>query len=315
MFFLGSTALALLLEQIVGYPKSIYRRIGHPVEWIGALTGWVDLHVNKESAAKTEGRLRGTAALAIVLGAALAVAVPLALIARAFEYGWMIETVLAVPLIAQKSMYQHVAAVIKAFDYSLDYARLAVGMIVGRDPATLDESGVSRAALESLAENTSDGIVAPVFWFALLGLPGIAAYKAINTLDSMIGHKSERYLNFGWSSARLDDLVNLPAARLTGVLFTIAAGPNRARAAWNTMIRDASRHLSPNAGWPEAAMAGALDVELGGPRAYDGTVIDLATMGNGRRELTRDDVRRGLKLYGRAMTLLFAFVVLLAWIF
>jgi adenosylcobinamide-phosphate synthase len=314
MFF-GAAALALFIEQFTGYPKTLYKLAGHPVEWLGKLIGWADLAINREGAPKLEGRLRGIAGFAAVLGGALAAAIPLALVARSLPLGWAIEALLAVPLIAQRSMYQHVAAVIKAFDYSIDYARIAVGMIVGRETGELDEAGVSRAAVESLAENTSDGIVAPVFWFVLLGLPGIAAYKAVNTLDSMIGHRSERYLHFGWASARIDDLVNLPASRLTGFLFALAAGPRRMRESWNAMIRDAGKHQSPNAGWPEAAMAGALAVRLGGPRAYDGHIVELAAMGRGRAELTRDDVRKALKLYGRAMTLLLALVLVCAWLF
>ncbi len=179
----------------------------------------------------------------------------------------------------------------------------------------LDESGVSRAALESLAENASDGIVAPAFWFALGGLPGLALYKAINTADSMIGHRSERYLHFGWASARLDDLINLPASRLCGALFAAAAWTLNAEAARNAvdaMRRDADRHVSPNAGWPESALAGALDIRLGGPRAYSGHAVDLPTMGHGRADLDRNDIRRGLKLYDRAMTVLCVLAIILA---
>jgi adenosylcobinamide-phosphate synthase len=190
-----------------------------------------------------------------------------------------------------------------------------VSAIVGRDPAHLDESGIAKAALESLAENASDGVVAPVFWFAIAGLPGIALYKAINTADSMIGHKSQRYLKFGWAAARLDDLVNLPCSRLSGLLFVAAAGltnSDSGRAAFTAMMRDAGKHVSPNAGWPEAALAGALGIRLGGPRSYDGRTVDLATMGEGRSQLEANDIRRGLRLYGRALTLLAVAMIVVA---
>jgi adenosylcobinamide-phosphate synthase len=224
----------------------------------------------------------------------------------------------AVPFLAQKSLRDHVRAVARAFDRSLDSARAAVSHIVGRDPSKLNESQVANAALESLAENASDGVVAPAFWFALLGLPGIAVYKAINTADSMIGHRTTRYGNFGWAAARLDDLVNLPASRLTGLLFAATAAFSSrklGKAALEAMWRDASRHVSPNAGWPEAALAGALEIRLGGPRYKDGELVDLARMGHGRADLTRDDIRRGLRLYGRALWLLVAMAAVAALLF
>jgi adenosylcobinamide-phosphate synthase len=200
----------------------------------------------------------------------------------------------------------------------LNEGRKAVAKIVGRDPAALDESGVVKGALESLAENTSDGIVAPVLWYALLGLPGIVAYKAINTADSMIGHKSERYIYFGWAAARLDDLINQPASRLSGLLFAAAAAWNdgeRGKIALQVMWRDARKHQSPNAGWPESALAASLGVKFGGPRSYDGSRVSLPWMGEGREVLNRDDIRKGLRLFGTAMTFLFFLVALCALLF
>jgi adenosylcobinamide-phosphate synthase len=184
-------------------------------------------------------------------------------------------------------------------------------MIVGRDPSQLDESGVSKAALESLAENSSDGIVAPVLWYALLGLPGIAVYKAINTADSMIGHKSEKYQHFGWAAARLDDLVNLPASRLTGLLFA-ATKPSQFGRIVDVMRRDAPKHQSPNAGWPEAAMAAALGLRFGGPRSYDGERVELPYMGDGRDTIDRTDIKRGLAVMSKAMWMLFFGLLLLS---
>jgi adenosylcobinamide-phosphate synthase len=190
-----------------------------------------------------------------------------------------------------------------------------VSQIVGRDPQALDEAGVARAAIESLAENFSDGVVAPVFWLALLGLPGLIAYKAINTADSMIGHKTERYRDFGYAAARFDDLINLPASRLTALLIVGAAAlrdRETAMRAWQAVLRDAHHHRSPNAGWPEAAMAGALDLSLAGPRVYDGVTVDDAFMGNGRREANVLDIRAALALYRRADALLIMLVAVLA---
>ena len=170
----------------------------------------------------------------------------------------------------------------RRLDTSLNEGRKAVARIVGRDPAALEETGVVKGALESLAENASDGVVAPVLWYALLGLPGIVAYKAINTADSMIGHKSERYIYFGWAAARLDDLVNLPASRLTGFLFAAAAAWNdqeRGKIALPDMWRDAPKHQSPNAGWLKSVLAASLGVKFGGPRSYEGARVDLPWMG------------------------------------
>lgn len=309
---LGMVALAIVLEQIFGYPKPIYRRIGHPVEWIGALVARLDQWLNLPERDAGENRWRGIVAELTLIAAVLAVTLPIAYILRSATLGWIAEAALASTLIAQRSLRDHVKAVVEGLDYALDLGRMAVSMIVGRDPAQLDESGVSRAALESLAENTSDGVIAPVFWLLLFGLPGIAVYKAINTADSMIGHKSERYLHFGWAAARLDDVVNLPCSRLTGLLFVAVS--SRRRQALEVMLRDAPKHQSPNAGWPEAALAGALGIRLGGPRAYDGELIALPSMGDGRALLDRNDIRRGLRLYGWAMTAMTGAILIAAWL-
>ncbi|MBL8906818.1 MAG: cobalamin biosynthesis protein [Rhizobiales bacterium] len=311
----GATAIALIIERATGYPDKVYRRIGHPIEWIGWWIGWLEGKLNDPGAPLLQARLRGILALALILAPVLAITYPLGLALRDITGGWIVEAVIGTAFLAQKSLRDHVEAVAVALDHSLARGRLAVSRIVGRDPGMLDESGVSRAALESLAENASDGIVAPAFWFALGGLPALALYKAINTADSMIGHRSERYLHFGWASARLDDVVNLPASRFCGALFAAAAWTSNgeaARNAFDAMRRDAGRHLSPNAGWPESALAGALDIRLGGSRAYAGRNVDLPEMGRGRAELDRNDIRRGLKLYDRAITLLAGIAIILA---
>ena len=308
-------AFALVIEYFIGYPQSLQRAIGHPVERIGKLIAYLDEGLNDPDNEPNDQRNHGIFAVAALC---LAVGVPAFLIEKlllSFHYGWIINTLLATAFIAQKSLRDHVTAVARTLPQSIVSARKEVAKIVGRDPSTLDESGVAKAALESLAENTADGITAPIFWFAIAGLPGIVVYKAINTADSIIGHKSEKYLHFGWAAAKLDDLVNLPASRLTGLLFAGAAwlkSKTRAQAALNAMWRDAGKHQSPNAGWPESAMAGALDLKFGGPRNYDGETVQLAYMGDGRRQMTATDIDKGLELYDRALLILLAAAAALA---
>jgi len=292
--------LALCIDAGAGYPDAVYRRIGHPVTWIGALIGLLDARLNRTEYAPATRRMLGVLAILVtaLTAAGLGYVVQSALLRLPF--GTLGIAIATSTLIASRSLHDHVRDVSVALKSGgLEPGREAVGRIVGRDTAALDEGGVARAAIESLAENASDGVVAPVLWFALLGLPGIAAYKAINTADSMTGHRNQRYQDYGWAAARLDDFVNLPASRLTGVLFAGGArftpGASSANAV-TAMARDAPRHRSPNAGWPEAAMAGALGLKLGGPRTYAGTPVDDAFMGNGRRELTANDIDRSLFL-------------------
>jgi adenosylcobinamide-phosphate synthase len=299
------TLLAMLGDRLFGYPPALQRRIGHPVQWLGALIGFLDRTLNRPSLDKPSGRMRGALALGIALVLVLAVSLPLSLLLRAIPYGFILEALLAMAFLAQRDLARAVAAVADALDKSLAQGRAAVSHIVGREPALLDRSGVARAAIESLAENASDAVVAPALWLVLFGLPGIVVYKLVNTADSMIGHRSLRYRHFGWAAARLDDLLNLPASRLTGLLLAAAAAPaGRGRAALGTMWRDASRHISPNAGWPEAAMAGALGITLGGPRSHGGRKLDLPWLGSGRNNLDPADIRRALQLYGRMLNLL-----------
>jgi adenosylcobinamide-phosphate synthase len=308
--------LALLVELIVGYPDALMKAIGHPVTWMGRLIDYLDKRLNREGADAESRRRAGAIALFILLFivGAIAFAVETALLLLPF--GLIFAGIAASSFIAQRSLYMHVANVGEALEGGdLAKAREEVAHIVGRDTATLDEAGVARAAIESLAENFSDGVVSPVFWIALAGMTGGAVYKAINTADSMIGHRSERYENFGKPAAQLDDLVNLPGARLSGGLIVAAAalsGNTSAGKAWRTMLGNASKHASPNAGYPEAAMAGALGLALGGPRAYDGNETEAAWLGDGRREAKAADVRAALELYGRADGLLIALVFVLA---
>lgn len=300
--------LALLIEVIIGYPDRLGRSIGHPVAWMGGLIGALDRRWNRDGAGRALRRRAGVAALLVFVGAAV---VPAAILQHGLlllPFGIIPVALVASALIAQRSLHAHVARVADALDHAgLPGGRAAVAHIVGRDTAALDEAGVARAAIESLAENFSDGVVAPVLWMAVAGLPGAAAYKAVNTADSMIGFRTPRHLAFGWATARLDDLVNLPAARLSALLIVVAAATMEGASAaesWRAVLRDAPRHRSPNAGYPEAAMAGALGLALAGPRHYGGTLVDDAAMGNGRREATAADIRAALALYRRADALL-----------
>ncbi|MBM3519292.1 MAG: cobalamin biosynthesis protein CobD [Alphaproteobacteria bacterium] len=305
----AALCIALILERLVGYPQPLHRLIGHPVEWAGRLIELLDRSLNRPEAPPEKGRQRGIAALAILLAAAFAAAWLVAKLLALFPFGVLLEAIVASAFLAQHSLRQHVAAVGSGLNQSLEAGRRAVAHIVGRDPAGLEEQGVARGALESLAENTSDGVVAPALWYGLLGLPGLVLYKAINTADSMIGHRDARHLHFGWAAARLDDLVNLPASRLTALLFGLASGPKWS-AVLRAALRDGPKHNSPNAGWPEAALATALGLRLGGPRDYDGETVDLPEMGDGNRGPVPADIARGLRLYGRALTLLLALAAL-----
>ncbi|NSX91947.1 adenosylcobinamide-phosphate synthase CbiB [Agrobacterium tumefaciens] len=316
MFF-ALAFLSLVIERLTGYPDWLFNRIGHPVTWIGSLIALLDTKWNRESASFSQRKAAGVWALVVILGltAILAWFAQSALLLLPF--GLLAVAILGASLPAQKSLEQHVEAVAAALERDgVDGGRRAVSMIVGRDPQKLDEAAICRAAIESLAENFSDGIVAPALWLGLLGLPGGAAYKAINTADSMIGHRSPRHEAFGWASARLDDLVNLPASRLSGGLFVIAAffvkgaSPKGAIAA---IRRDARHHRSPNAGWPEAALAGALGFALAGPRSYGGQMIEARFMGEGgRATLVAGDIRTALQLARIADGLLIGLFGLLA---
>jgi adenosylcobinamide-phosphate synthase len=309
------TLLALLIELLVGYPERLSRAIRHPVTWMGRLISFLENRFNRGDDAETRRRW-GAVALLVLLVVVGVVAFFIEVALLLLPFGMIVLALVASSLLAQRSLFVHVAGVADALEEGgLAAGREAVAHIVGRDTAELDEAGVARAAIESLAENFSDGVVAPTFWMVLGGLPGAALYKAINTADSMIGHRSERYRDYGRTAAQLDDLVNLPASRLSAFLIVAAASLSKrtsASDALQAMRRDANKHASPNAGYPEAALAGALGLSLGGPRSYDGTEQDGAFMGNGRREATTADIHAALELYARADGLLIAIVVALA---
>lgn len=292
---------ALLVELLAGYPDRLYRAAGHPVTWIGAAIKWLDERLNRQGFPPARRRFAGVLALVVLLALAIGSGLAITWLMSGTALGFAALAVIASSLLAQRSLASHVGAVADGLDRGgIVDGRKAVSMVVGRDTESLDEAGVCRAAIESLAENFSDGVVAPAFWLGVGGLAGAVAYKAVNTADSMIGHRTERHRDFGWASARFDDLVNLPASRLSALLIVLAAfvvpGASPARA-WSAVWRDARNHKSPNAGWPEAAMAGALGLALAGPRVYAGVVVDDVFMGDGRREATAGDIRRALKLF------------------
>ena len=305
--------IALGLDSLFGWPKALFVAIGHPVVWIGKMIGALDRWFNVDGADPGVRRFAGIAAALTVISLTVALALLVTWLLPAGWPGVALAGVFAWPFVAMRSLRDHVAAVaVPLTEGRLGAARCAVSQIVGRDPRQLDKSGIARASLESLAENTSDGVVAPIFWGVFFGLPGIAGYKAINTLDSMIGHRSERHEAFGWASARIDDLVNLIPARLTGVLYAIVS--TRPKQALATMWRDAGRHRSPNAGWPEAALAGGLDIRLSGPRAYGDRVAEEPWINENAPDPVPGDILRGLKLFRfatLAMTLVVTVCVLL----
>lgn len=309
--------LSLLVERVIGYPEPLLKAIGHPVIWIGKLVSLLDNRLNRADLPPEERRQKGTTALVVLIVVSGLVAAVIVGLLSLLPFGVVFIALVATSLLAQQSLGEHVADVANALDNGgIVFGRIAVARIVGRDPDKLDHAGVSRAAIESLAENFSDGVVAPAFWLGVGGLVGATVYKAVNTADSMIGHHSEKYEEFGRATARFDDLVNLPASRLSGLLIVCAAflvaGASH-RNAWLVMRRDAKKHRSPNAGWPEAAMAGALGLALAGPRVYGGITVDDATMGEGgRREATSADIRTALKLYRIADLLLIGLFGILA---
>lgn len=295
-----TTLIAAVVEGIFGYPERTYRLIKHPVVWQGNFITALDRGLNRQTASRSVRIASGgvaTVALSVMPS------VCAMLVARLSRSNPVVCGVLASSCVAQRSLYEHVEAVALALESEgLEAGRHAVSMIVGRDPSTLDEAAICRAAIESLAENFSDGVVAPLVWCFAFGLPGSVFYKAINTADSMIGHRNTRYEAFGKCAARVDDLINLPASRLAALWLVLAAwccGLDW-REALRTVWRDAAHHRSPNAGWPEGALAGALGLSIGGPRVYDGVLNAVHWVGHGRRDLTSADIRAALRLYRRA---------------
>ncbi|YBV97187.1 adenosylcobinamide-phosphate synthase CbiB [Phyllobacteriaceae bacterium JZ32] len=310
--------LALVTDRFLGDPERLWRSVPHPVVLFGKAISFIDERYNDARQGAEERRKMGALSMGALLLAVFVIGMMLSGLLRQMSwFGALIEIALVTVLLAQKSLADHVFQVATALrEEGLDGGRRAVSMIVGRDPQSLDQAGVSRAAVESLAENSSDGVVAPAFWYLLLGLPGLLAYKLLNTADSMIGHLSPRYRDFGRFAARFDDVANWIPARLTGGLVVLAAwlqsGRGAVRRSFGVMMRDARLHRSPNAGWPEAAYAGALDVALAGPRVYAGDIVNEPMVnGAGRRELGAGDIEAAIKLFWMSMTVLAAIVLVL----
>ena len=307
----------LAIDALFGDMPAAFAVVPHPIALAGRAIAAFDRKLNRPERGPRRRRIRGIITVVVLVGAAAGIGWIVHQVCRGTLLGAAVEALTIGVLVAQRSLYQHVAAVAAALrSGGLPAGRQAVSHIVGRDVRRLDAAGVARAAIESLAENFSDGVVAPAFWYLLLGLPGLFAYKTANTLDSMIGHKSPRYLAFGWAAARCDDLANLVPARLSGLFFAAAAGfsgdakPGRAVV---IMLRDAKKHRSPNAGWPEAAMAGALGLALAGPRRYADGVVNDPWLGDGTAQATAADIARALRLY-RLAGLLLAGLVAGAWL-
>ncbi|SEP84159.1 adenosylcobinamide-phosphate synthase CbiB [Thalassovita taeanensis] len=293
--------LAMLLDAALGEPKWLWSRVQHPAILMGQLIGWADTRFNIGPNQRRNGTLTMIALGlgAIMLGALLS------------AFGPLVELLVVAVLLAQRSLVDHVQAVGNALRLSLGDGRRAVAMIVGRDTATMDTPAVTRAAIESAAENLSDGVIAPVLWFAIFGLPGLLLYKITNTADSMIGYRTPRHQDFGWAAARFDDLLNLIPARLTALLIAATHGQ---LTQWRAIRSEAQLHRSPNAGWPEAAMARALDVALSGPRSYDGQMRDFAWVHpTGQRTPGPDDIDAAVRTLWRtwAAALVLAGVIVL----
>lgn len=302
---------ALLLDAAIGWPDGLYRRIGHPIGGFARIIAACEARWNRHEIAERSRRTLGVVTVMILIAVAGGGGwlIQQGLIRLFGPWSWIAVAICAFPGLAQRSLFDHVRRVGRDLARGdLPAARTSVGMIVGRDTAALDEAGVARAAMESLSESFCDGIAAPLFWLLLLGLPGLWTYKAINTADSLIGHYEIRWRAFGWAAARMDDLLNLAPARIGGAVLCLAGGGG-----WRVMLRNARKHASPNAGWTEAAMAGALHLRFAGPVVYDGVTHDKAWIGDGRAEATAADIGRALHLYVRACLLLWIVAGVVAW--
>jgi adenosylcobinamide-phosphate synthase len=309
-------ALALGIDRLIGDPAWLWGRVPHPVVLIGHAIDWLDRKFNDLTLGFEDRRRRGVLALALLVGAAGAIGWALDYGLATFAFAWAVEAIIVAVFLAQKNLLDHVAAVELGLSFGgIAAGRAAVAEIVGRDVSVLDESGVSRAAIESAAENFSDGVVAPAFWYLLLGLPGLFIYKAVNTSDSMIGNRSPRHAAFGWAAARFDDFLNFVPARLSALVIvaTAAFAGCDARGALAAARRDAPKHKSPNAGWPEAALAGALGLALGGPRRYGSDEVDGAWLNpSGRADAAPGDIRAAIRLIDAAWALLLMLIALAA---
>lgn len=285
---------AMMLDAVFGEPDALWRRLPHPAVLMGRLVDALDRHLNRGPRRRVSGVLAVSVLCAVGAGLGLGIA--------ALPLGGVWTVIVAAILLAQRSLVQHVAAVADGLRGGLDQGRASVAMIVGRDTTDMDPAAVARAAIESAAENLSDGVVAPAFWFLIAGLPGILIYKCVNTADSMIGYRTPKYADFGWAAARLDDVLNWIPARLTALIITGLYG---LWGAWPAIVTEARRHRSPNAGWPEAAAARALGVALSGPRSYDGQMQAFPFVHpDGAHDIGAADIDRATGLLWRVWAVL-----------
>lgn len=309
--------LAIGLDAVLGEMNALFRHLPHPVVVMGRAIAQLDRRLNRPERSDGTRKMRGVLLVLIMVGAAALAGGLITFVARILPHAWILEVFVAATLIAQRGLFEHVNDVARALEHNgLEAGRYAVSRIVGRDPQALDEYGIARAGIESLAENFSDAVVAPVFWFVIAGLPGLMVYKAVNTLDSMVGYRNDKYRAFGWASARLDDVLNIVPARLAALILAVAAvfsAGGKPLAALKTVLTDSRHHKSPNSGWPEAAMAGALGLALGGPRKYPGLVVDEKWIGAGRARATIADMDRALSLFTVACVIDAGLVVLVMW--
>lgn len=292
---------AMGIEAYIGEAAFVFNRIKHPIAIIGSVIGFFDDKLNRARRPEIDRAIRGACVVVIMVAGTGSIGYGVMWLTLHTTWGWVLEALLIVTMIAARGLYDAVARVGTGLEMGgLEGGRAAVRHIVGRDPKSLDAPAIARAAIESLAENFSDAVVAPVFWYVLLGFPGIIVYKTVNTMDSMIGHRTARHRAFGFTAARLDDALNAIPARLSAVIITMAAAfvpTANPKAAITTAARDARKHRSFNAGWPEGAVAGALGLALAGPRNYGGEVVNDHWMGDGRARATPKDVQRALYLY------------------
>ena len=292
-------ALGMVIDALLGEPKWIWSRVMHPIVMIGKIISLADKLLNRASHRK----LKGIFFLFLLILLGLFTGWLLS------QFGGFTEIIVIAILIAQKSLSEHVISVASALRISIAEGRLAVSKIVGRDTCNMDEPQVVRAAIESASENFSDGVIAPVFWYMIGGLPGMVVYKCVNTADSMIGFKTETYVDFGWASARFDDLLNWLPARLSAFVLLMSGG-NILLNGWTDIASGAKLHRSPNAGWPEAAMASLLNVALAGPRSYEGRLQDFDWVNkNGNRSASPYEIERAVRMLWLAWSIVFVIVL------
>ena len=307
--------IAMIIDGYLGDARMPFNLFRHPVEIIGSLVDWFDRKLNRKNRSEVDRAFRGALVVGLISGLSGSIGWCCTWLSQHFNFGWILELFILTTMLAGRGLYDSVRSVSKGLKASLEKGRESVSHIAGRDPQHLDKHGVARAAIESCAENFSDGFVAPIFWYVLFGLPGLMIYKSVNTMDSMIGHMTEKYRAFGMTAARLDDVLNIIPARLSGLflvfaaIFTPGAHPIKAL---KIMLRDSSKHRSMNAGWPEGAAAGALNVSLAGPRRYVENVIKDPWLGDGTARANVQDIDRMLYLYIVAAMINAAWVAALA---